>query len=47
MIALARTVLYDARWPWHAAARFGASVRVPSQYLRCQPERFPNLLVSE
>ena len=47
MIALARTVLYDARWPWHAAARFGESVRVPSQYLRCQPERFPNLLVSE
>jgi len=47
MIGLARTILYDARWPWHAAARFGASVRVPSQYLRCQPDRFPNLLVSE
>jgi len=47
MIALARTILYDARWPWHAAARLGASVRVPSQYLRCQPARFPNLLVSE
>src|SRR5262249_42380372 len=47
MIGLARTILYDARWPWHAAARFGASVRVPSQYLRCQPDRFRNLLVSE
>jgi 2,4-dienoyl-CoA reductase-like NADH-dependent reductase (Old Yellow Enzyme family) len=47
LIALARTILYDARWPWHAAARLGASVRVPSQYLRCQPDRFPNLLVSE
>jgi 2,4-dienoyl-CoA reductase-like NADH-dependent reductase (Old Yellow Enzyme family) len=47
MIALARTILYDARWPWHAAARFGATVSAPSQYLRCQPEGFPNLLVSE
>jgi 2,4-dienoyl-CoA reductase-like NADH-dependent reductase (Old Yellow Enzyme family) len=47
MIALARTILYDARWPWHAAARFGTSVRAPNQYLRCQPDRFPNLLVSE
>jgi len=47
LIALARTILYDCRWPWHAAARFGASVRVPSQYMRCQPDRFPNLLVSE
>jgi 2,4-dienoyl-CoA reductase-like NADH-dependent reductase (Old Yellow Enzyme family) len=47
MIALARTILYDARWPWHAAAHFGVTVRAPSQYLRCQPERFPNLLVSE
>ena len=45
LIGLARTILYDARWPWHAAARLGASVRVPSQYLRCQPERFPNLLM--
>jgi 2,4-dienoyl-CoA reductase-like NADH-dependent reductase (Old Yellow Enzyme family) len=47
MIALARTILYDPRWTWHAAARFGATVRAPSQYLRCQPERFPDLLVSE
>jgi 2,4-dienoyl-CoA reductase-like NADH-dependent reductase (Old Yellow Enzyme family) len=47
LIGLARTILYDARWPWHAAARLGASVRAPSQYLRCQPERFPNLLVSD
>ena len=47
LIALARTMLYDPRWPWHAAARFGASVRVPSQYLRSQPARFPALLKSD
>ena len=46
MIALARTILYDPRWPWHAAARLGATVRAPNQYLRSQPQRFPNLLTS-
>ena len=47
MIALARIILYDPRWPWHAAARFGASVQAPNQYLRCQPQRFPHLFVSK
>ncbi|WJS84715.1 NADH:flavin oxidoreductase/NADH oxidase [Paracoccus sp. TOH] len=37
MIALARTVLYDPRWPWHAAAKLGASVIAPLQFRRCQP----------
>jgi 2,4-dienoyl-CoA reductase-like NADH-dependent reductase (Old Yellow Enzyme family) len=44
LIALARTILYNPRWPWHAAARFGASVHAPQQYLRSQPARFPSLL---
>jgi 2,4-dienoyl-CoA reductase-like NADH-dependent reductase (Old Yellow Enzyme family) len=43
MIALARTVLYDPRWPWHAAAELGAQVRAPKQYLRAQPSRFKSL----
>jgi len=43
LIALARAMLYDPRWPWHAAAHFGASVKAPSQYLRCQPRQFPDL----
>ena len=25
LVALARTILYDPRWPWHAAAHFGAT----------------------
>src|SRR5690606_25398408 len=37
MIALARTVLYDPRWPWHAAAKLGASVKAPPQFWRSQP----------
>jgi 2,4-dienoyl-CoA reductase-like NADH-dependent reductase (Old Yellow Enzyme family) len=43
MIALARTVLYDPRWPWHAAAELGANVRAPKQYLRSQPSRLKHL----
>jgi 2,4-dienoyl-CoA reductase-like NADH-dependent reductase (Old Yellow Enzyme family) len=39
LIALARAMLYNPRWPWHAAAHFGASVVAPNQYLRAQPAR--------
>ena len=47
MIALARRILYDPRWPWHAAAALGASVRAPRQYLRSQPRGFSNLFARE
>jgi 2,4-dienoyl-CoA reductase-like NADH-dependent reductase (Old Yellow Enzyme family) len=43
LVALARAILYDPRWPWHAAAHFGASVTGPNQYLRSQPRQHPNL----
>ena len=46
LIALARAILYDPRWPWHAAAHFGASVVVPNQYLRSQPTRHRDLFRS-
>lgn len=42
-IALARAILYDPRWPWHAAAALGASVVAPNQYLRCQPRLLKDL----
>jgi 2,4-dienoyl-CoA reductase-like NADH-dependent reductase (Old Yellow Enzyme family) len=44
-VALARGMLYDPRWPWHAAAHLGASVSAPKQYLRSQPSRYPHLFV--
>jgi 2,4-dienoyl-CoA reductase-like NADH-dependent reductase (Old Yellow Enzyme family) len=37
LVALARAMLYDPRWPWHAAAQLGASVEAPPQYWRSQP----------
>ncbi len=46
IIALARTILYDPRWPWHAAAHLGAQVKAPPQYLRSQPRRFRDLFGS-
>ena len=47
MIALARTILYDPRWPWHAAAHLGGTVTAPPQYLRSQPRRFCGLFGDE
>ncbi|WP_394343940.1 NADH:flavin oxidoreductase/NADH oxidase [Falsirhodobacter xinxiangensis] len=43
MIGVARTITYDARWPWHAAAALGATVKVPPQYLRSQPSNLKEL----
>jgi 2,4-dienoyl-CoA reductase-like NADH-dependent reductase (Old Yellow Enzyme family) len=37
MIALARGMLYDPRWGWHAAAELGGQVEAPPQYWRSQP----------
>jgi 2,4-dienoyl-CoA reductase-like NADH-dependent reductase (Old Yellow Enzyme family) len=37
MVALARGMLYDPRWGWHAAAELGGHVEAPPQYWRSQP----------
>ncbi|MCE3028732.1 NADH:flavin oxidoreductase/NADH oxidase [Salinicola sp. DM10] len=42
-VALARGMLFDPRWPWHAAAKLGASVHAPKQYLRSQPHTLKGL----
>lgn len=43
LVALARGILYDPRWPWHAAAKLGATVEAPRQYWRSQPRECPGL----
>jgi len=43
LIALARGMLYDPRWPWHAAAELGARVTAPDQYKRSQPHGLRHL----
>ena len=44
-VALARAMLYDPRWPWHAAAALGAQVAAPPQYLRSAPHGASKSLV--
>ncbi len=43
MVALGRAMLYDPRWPWHAAAELGAQVTIPPQYLRAPPHDVKDL----
>jgi 2,4-dienoyl-CoA reductase-like NADH-dependent reductase (Old Yellow Enzyme family) len=45
-VAMARAMLYDPRWPWHAAAKLGAQVTAPKQYWRSQPREFKDLFES-
>ncbi|WP_369162705.1 NADH:flavin oxidoreductase/NADH oxidase [Candidatus Thiodiazotropha sp. LNASS1] len=37
LVALARGILYNPRWPWHAAATLGGQVIAPPQYWRSPP----------
>ncbi|MEW8023571.1 MAG: NADH:flavin oxidoreductase/NADH oxidase [Candidatus Thiodiazotropha sp.] len=37
LVALARGILYNPRWPWHAAATLGGRVTAPPQYWRSPP----------
>ena len=37
-VAIGRAMLYDPRWPWHAAAALGARVQAPPQYWRSAPQ---------
>jgi 2,4-dienoyl-CoA reductase-like NADH-dependent reductase (Old Yellow Enzyme family) len=43
LVAFARAMLYDPRWPWHAAAELGAQVSVPKQYWRSNPHQHKHL----
>lgn len=36
-IAIARGILYDPRWPWHAAVALGERIAIAPQYLRSAP----------
>ena len=44
LVALARAMLWDPRWPWHAAAALGRSVPAPKQYWRSPPREAANAL---
>jgi len=44
LVALARGLLYNPRWPWHAAAQLGATVTAPEQYWRSAPREHSKVL---
>lgn len=43
LVALGRGLLYDPRWPWHAAAQLGDRIQVAPQYQRAAPASAPRL----
>ncbi|MBT2991115.1 MAG: NADH:flavin oxidoreductase/NADH oxidase [Candidatus Thiodiazotropha sp. (ex Ctena orbiculata)] len=46
LVALARGILYNPRWPWHAAAALGDQVTAPPQYWRSPPHGSDSLFKS-
>ena len=43
MVALARAMMFNPRWAWHAAKELGAETAYPERYRRCHPSRWPGL----
>jgi len=44
LVAMARALLWDPHWPWHAAATLGAQVQVPKPYWRSAPREAGDVL---
>jgi len=43
IVALARGMLNNPRWPWRAAVELGGVVKAPPQYWRCLPSGTPRI----
>jgi len=46
LVAMARAMLWDPRWPWHAAATLGAQIAAPQQYWRSAPREAANVIAN-
>jgi 2,4-dienoyl-CoA reductase-like NADH-dependent reductase (Old Yellow Enzyme family) len=44
LVALARAMLWDPRWPWHAAAALSAQIEAPKPYWRAAPRDAANVI---
>ena len=44
LVALARAMLWNPRWPWHAAATLGAQIEAPKPYWRAAPRDAKNVI---
>lgn len=47
MVALARGMLYNPRWAWHAAAKLGVHLDYAKRYVNCHPALGPELKFAE
>ena len=43
VVALARGMMFDPRWAWHAAEELGAETEYPKMYARCEPSQWPEV----
>ena len=43
MVALARGMMFNPRWAWHAAEALGADTPYAAQYARCHPAHRPQV----
>ena len=46
MIAMARAILDNPRWVWHAAERFGVKLDLPPQYARSRYDLWPGATIA-
>ena len=46
MIAIARAILDNPRWVWHAAERFGVKIDYPPQYARVHASQWPGTKIA-
>jgi 2,4-dienoyl-CoA reductase-like NADH-dependent reductase (Old Yellow Enzyme family) len=46
MVAMARAILDNPRWVWHAAERFGVKIDYPLQYARSHPSLWPGAAIA-
>jgi len=44
LVAIARAMLWNPRWPWHAAAILGAHIHAPTQYWRSAPREAADVI---
>jgi 2,4-dienoyl-CoA reductase-like NADH-dependent reductase (Old Yellow Enzyme family) len=43
IVALARGMMFDPRWAWHAAEELGADTEYSRMYARCRPAQWPQV----
>jgi 2,4-dienoyl-CoA reductase-like NADH-dependent reductase (Old Yellow Enzyme family) len=43
VVALARGMMFDPRWAWHAAEELGVDTEYSRMYARCEPSQWPEV----